>query len=111
MIPRSVIKLDHANSAFYQPPHHQTASSEFASAVPVARGLALFADIEHVGSFGLHPERDLHRLNGRFELRSSSDLLDLHLIQPEQQIDLTALLFEVKLRIRQRLNLLPRIGL
>ena len=35
----------------------------------------------------------------------------LHLIQLAQQIDLTALLFEVELRIRQRLNLLPRIGL
>ena len=60
--------------------------------VHIEDGLALLADVEHLGSFRLHGERGLHGLDGGFELRILlADLRQIHFVQLVQEGQIAAL--------------------
>jgi hypothetical protein len=68
-------------------------------AVPFPHGGRLQADVERLGSFGLHTESNLRGLDSAFQLLILPLALHVHSIQPPQQVQLAALLFSRQIRI------------
>ena len=88
----SVVHLHHAHAALAQPARNQAASGEVAVAIACADMFGLLCDIERLRSFLLHSERNLGRLDTRFQLRIAALMLQVHPIQLGQQIEFLALL-------------------
>ena len=107
-IPRiafAVVGLHHPHAFFGQPHGHQASERRAARTVKIEDGFAFLAHVEHRGSFRLHAECGLHRLDRRFELGVLFvEAREMHFIQMPQKPDVPALQLTIGIRIRDVRN-------
>ena len=87
-----VVHLHHPHPALHQTHGHEASARRAARAVHLQRRFALFADIEDVGSLGLHTVGHFHRVDGRVELRVLFLPGPPHAVELLQQVDFPPLL-------------------
>ena len=87
----AVPELDEADPALEQPPGRQELPGVDAGAVHLADRLRLLGDVERVGGLGLHPVRQLERLDARLELGLAAAAVEVPPVELGQQVELGAL--------------------
>jgi hypothetical protein len=102
MIPRvafGVVDLHHAHALFDEARGGEAAAGGAALAIHLEDGFALLADVEDIGSFGLHAVGGLHGADGGFELRvvgAPGAVFMLSCVELLDEVELLALLLDVE---------------
>lgn len=91
-----VIDLHHADATLDEACGGEAAACGTSLSVHFDGGGTLFADVEDIGSFGLHAIGGLHGADGGFELRIGLSLGHIEFVELLDEVEFVALLLDVK---------------